>query len=88
MIYASGEIDMTIGALAATGPNYAPGILGTVGIASGRTRAGDFRKVKPIDFSALRDGPPVVLPFADGGAIYAQYYRGISGHCDLEDNDN
>jgi dienelactone hydrolase len=81
VIYASGEIDITIGALAATGPSYAPGILGTIGIASGRTRAGDFRNVKPIDFAALRDGPPVVRSFADGGAIYAQYYQGISGNC-------
>jgi hypothetical protein len=52
VIYASGEIDITIGMLASTGPNYAPGILGTLGIASGRTRAVDFRKVKPIDFAA------------------------------------
>ena len=87
VIYASGEIDITIGALASTGPNYAPGILGTIGIASGRTRAGDFRNVKPIDFAALRDGKPVVLPFAEGGAIYAQYYQGISGHCQPADDD-
>ena len=86
LIYASGEIDITIGTLAPTGPNYAPGILGTLGIASGRTRAGDFRKVKPIDFAALRDGPPVVLPFADGGAIYAQYYQGVSGSCPAADD--
>ena len=86
VIYASGEIDITIGALAATGPSYAPGILGTIGIASGRTRAGDFPSVKPIDFAALRDGPPVVRPFADGGAIYAQYYQGISGNCHSADD--
>jgi len=41
-----------------------------------------------IDFAALRNGPPAVLPFADGGAIYAQYYRGISGRCDLDDDDD
>jgi dienelactone hydrolase len=87
VIYASGEIDITIGALAATGPNYAPGILGTLGIASGTTRAADFRKVKPIDFAALRDGQPVVLPFTDGGAIYAQYYQGVSGYCHPADDD-
>jgi dienelactone hydrolase len=87
VIYASGEIDITIGALASTGPNYAPGILGTIGIASGRTRAGDFRRVKPVDFAALRDGPPVVLPFAAGGAVYAQYYQGISGDCQPADDD-
>ena len=87
VIYASGDIDITIGALASTGPNYAPGILGTIGIASGRTRAADFRNVKPIDFAALRDGPPVVRPFADGGAIYAQYYQGISGNCHPAEDD-
>jgi dienelactone hydrolase len=87
VIYASGEIDIIIGVLAPTGPNYAPGILGTLGIASGRTRAADFRKVKPIDFAALRDGPPVELPFADGGAIYAQYYQGVNGSCRATDED-
>jgi len=86
VIYASGEIDITIGALASTGPNYAPGILGTIGIASGTTRAADFLNVKPIDFAALRDGPPVVRPFADGGAIYAQYYQGISANCHAADD--
>ena len=86
VIYASGEIDITIGALASTGPNYAPGILGTIGIASGTTRAADLGEVKPIDFAALRDGAPVVLPFANGGAIYAQYYQGISGPCPRQDD--
>jgi dienelactone hydrolase len=86
VIYASGEIDITIGALASTGPNYAPGILGTLGIASGQTRAVDFRKVRPVDFGALQSGPPVVLPFAGGGAIYDQYDRGVSGSCDADDD--
>ncbi len=81
VIHGSGELDIIIGALASTGPNYAPGILGTLGVASGRTRAQNFRKVRPIDFGALRDGPPVTLPFAQGGAIYAQYYQGVSGRC-------
>jgi hypothetical protein len=76
VIHASGEIDITIGALASTGPNYAPGILGTLGIASGQTRAVDFPKARPIDFGALKNGPPVILPFAGGGAIYAQYDQG------------
>jgi dienelactone hydrolase len=87
VIYATGEMDITIGALAATGPNYAPGVLGTLGIASGQTRASDFRKVKPIDFAALRNGPPRVLPFADGGAIYSQYYQGVSGACRPTEDD-
>lgn len=81
VISATGEIDITIGALASTGPNYAPGILGTLGIASGQTRAADFRNVTPIDFGPLRDAAPVVLPFAGGGAIYAQYDQGVSGSC-------
>jgi hypothetical protein len=34
---------------------------GALGIASGRTHAVDFRNVEPIDFAALRDGPPVML---------------------------
>ena len=86
VIYSSGEIDITIGALASTGPNYAPGILGTIGIASGRTRADDFRKVRPIDFAVLKDGNPVMRPFAHGGAIYAQYYQGVSGACQPADD--
>jgi hypothetical protein len=86
VIYARGEIDITIGALASTGPNYAPGILGTLGIASGQTRAVDFRKVRPLDFGAMKNRPPVVLPFADGGAIYAQYDQGVSGSCEAEDD--
>jgi hypothetical protein len=86
VIHASGEIDITIGALASTGPNYAPGILGTLGIASGQTRAVDFPKARPIDFGALKNGPPVILPFAGGGAIYAQYDQGVGGSC-AADND-
>ncbi|MBV8974790.1 MAG: hypothetical protein JOY74_06680 [Sinobacteraceae bacterium] len=87
VINASGEIDIIIGALAPTGPNFAPGILGTLGIASGRTRAQDLRKVKPIDFGALWDAPPVTLPFAEGGAIYAQYDQGVSAACRPGDDD-
>jgi dienelactone hydrolase len=86
VIYSSGKIDITVGELANTGPNYAPGILGTIGIASGQTKATAFRSVKPIDFAALRDRPPVVLPFAHGGAIYEQYYQGVDRSCD-HDND-
>jgi len=81
VINGSGEIDITIAALAATGPNYAPNILGTIGIGSGNTRAEDLRSVRPIDFGALRNAAPVVMPFADGGAIYEQYDAGVSGAC-------
>jgi dienelactone hydrolase len=87
VIYTSGEIDITIGALAATGPSYAPGILGTICIASGSTHADDFPGAGPIDFAALRDGAPVKRPFAHGGAIYAQYYQGVSGACPPADDD-
>lgn len=81
VIYNTGEIDITIGQLADTGPNYAPGILGTIGIASGETRAADFRHVRPIDFASLLNRPPAMHKFADGGAIYEQYYKGISASC-------
>lgn len=83
VIYASGTIDITIGQLADTGPNYAPGILGTIGIASGRTRAADLRRVRPIDFAALLGGPPAMFEFAHGGAIYEQFYQGISAACGM-----
>jgi hypothetical protein len=43
--------------------------------------------VKPIDFAALRNGPPVVLPFAGGGAIYSQYDQGVSGRCHSAEDD-
>lgn len=81
VIYASGEIELTIGELAGTGPSYAPGILGTIGVASGKTAAADFRAVTPIDFGALRGAPPEMVKFADGGAIYEQYYQGVEAHC-------
>jgi dienelactone hydrolase len=80
-IYQSGEIDITIGELAATGPNYAPAILGTIGVASGGTKAEHFAQVKPIDFAALRGGPPAMLEFAHGGAIYEQYNQEIGTTC-------
>ena len=80
VINGSGEIDITIGALAATGPNYAPNILGTIGIGSGNTRAEDLGRVRPINFGALRNAAPIVVPFA-GGAIYEQYDAGVSGAC-------
>jgi dienelactone hydrolase len=84
VINASGEIDITIGALAATGPSYAPNILGTLGIGAGNTRAEKLRHVRPIDFGALRNGAPIIVPFADGGAIYEQYDAGVRGACRAE----
>ena len=61
--------------------------IGTLGIASGQTRASNFRRVKPIDFAALRNGPPLVLPFAGGGAIYSQYDQGAGGPCRPTEDD-
>jgi dienelactone hydrolase len=81
LIYGTGEIQMIIGALASTGPNYTPGILGTIGIASGQTQASDLRNVRPIRFGDLRDGPPTFVPFRDGGAIFQQFYRGNAASC-------
>lgn len=80
-IYSSGKIQMIIGALASTGPNYTPGIFGTIGIASGQTKARDLRSVRPIRFGELRDGPPVFVPFRDGGGIYQQFYSGNGASC-------
>ncbi len=80
-IYTSGKIELTIGALAPTGTSYAPGILGTIGIASGETSAGDLQRTPPIRFGALRGGAPAWLPFGSQGAIYDQYYEGINGAC-------
>jgi len=80
-IYASGKIELTIGALAPTGTSYAPGILGTIGIASGETSAADLERTRPIRFGALRGGAPAWLPFGSQGAIYDQYYDGINAAC-------
>jgi hypothetical protein len=38
---------MIVGELAATGTNFAPGILDTIGIATGQTKASDLRRVRP-----------------------------------------
>jgi hypothetical protein len=81
VIYASGKIEMIIGSLAGTGPRYTPTILGTLGIASGQTKARDLRKTRPISFSALRDSAPVFHSFGARGAIYEQYYGAIQGSC-------
>ena len=81
VIYATGKVEMIVGELAATAPIYSPGILGTVGIAIGQTRARDLRKVKPISFSALRNGPPVFLPVGKDAAIYEQFYSGTGASC-------
>ncbi|MDE1922057.1 MAG: hypothetical protein KGI55_01415 [Gammaproteobacteria bacterium] len=80
-IYDSGKIEMIVGGLAATGANFSPGILGTIGIAAGQTKAGDLRRTLPVDFSALRNAGPVFVPFGGRGAIYEQFYTAKGSSC-------
>jgi predicted dienelactone hydrolase len=80
-LYGSGRIEMTIGALAATGAIYSPGILGTIGVASGQTRASELRDVEPVRFASLRDHNPVLMPFGRDAAIFEQFYTGIAAEC-------
>jgi hypothetical protein len=80
-IYDSGKIEMIVGELAATGTNFAPGILGTIGIATGQTKASDLRRARPVSFSELRDAGPVSVPFGHDGAIYEQFYTGQGAFC-------
>ena len=80
-IYTSGKIEMIIGALAPTGPSYAPGILGTIGIAAGGTRARDLRETRPIQFSRMRGTKPTFIRFGNDGAIYEQFVQGIGTSC-------
>ena len=80
-IYESGKIEMIVGELAATGANFAPGILGTIGIATGQTKASDLRRTRPVSFSELRDAGPVFVPFGHDGAIYEQFYTGQGTSC-------
>jgi hypothetical protein len=80
-IYESGKIEMIVGELAATGANFAPGILGTIGIATGQTKASDLRRMRPVSFAELRDGGPVFMPFGHDGAIYEQFYTGQGASC-------
>jgi hypothetical protein len=87
-IYSSGRIELIIGELAATGPAYTPKILGTIGIASGQTKAIDLRKTKSINFGELRNGAAVLLPFGRDGAIYEQYYLGTDASCHNDDDED
>ena len=80
-IYDSGKIEMIVGELASTGANFAPGILGTIGIATGQTKARNLRRVSPVSFSDLRDGGPIFVPFGHEGAIYEQFYTGQGSTC-------
>ena len=80
-LYDSGKIEITVGGLAATGANFSPGILGTIGIAGGQTKAGRLRLAHPVNFSALRNAAPVYVPFGSDGAIFEQYYTGKGQSC-------
>jgi hypothetical protein len=80
-IYEGGKIEMIVGELAATGTNFAPGILGTIGIATGQAKASDLRSTRPVSFSELRDAGPVFVPFGHDGAIYEQFYTGQGASC-------
>jgi predicted dienelactone hydrolase len=81
VINASGEIDLVVGELAATGPAYAPAAIGTIGIANGRARARDLRFAAPTRFGELRDRGPVFIPTGRVGAIFEQYTAAIAGSC-------
>jgi Platelet-activating factor acetylhydrolase, isoform II len=81
VIYDSGKIEMIVGGLAATGANFSPGILGTLGIAAGHTKAGDLRRMQPVNFSAMRGAGPTFIPFGADGAIYEQFYTGKGASC-------
>jgi hypothetical protein len=83
-IYDSGRIEMTVGALAATGANFSPGILGTIGIAAGHTKASELRGSRPISFKALRNTGQSYVPFGRDGAIYEQFYTGQGASCRAE----
>ncbi len=83
-IYGTGRIEMTVGALAATGAIYSPGILGTIGIASGQTRATELKDVEPVRFARLRDHAPVLMPFGRDAAIFEQFHSGIAASCGEE----
>ena len=84
-IYTSGKIEMTVAELAATGAVESPKIIGTIGIASGQTRAADLVKTKATRFGELRGRAPVFLPFGKDGAIFEQFYGGIDGSCENDD---
>jgi hypothetical protein len=62
-IYTNGTIEIIVGALAPTGPSYAPGILGTIGIVAGGTRTRELASARPIRFSSLRGRAPAFMSF-------------------------
>jgi len=80
-LYSSGKIEVIVGQLGNSGALSSPDILGTIGIASGRTKAVDLKAVNPIDFGRLRNYGPVYLPFGDQAAIYQQFYTSTGATC-------
>ena len=87
-VYSSGKIEIMIGELAATGAAFSPDILGTIGLATGQTRARDLRNVRPISFSELRNRPATFMPFGSKHAIYEQFYGGTRASCGHDHDDN
>ncbi len=87
-VYTSGKIEIIVGELAATGASFSPGILGTIGLATGQTKARDLRNVNPISFSQMRDRAPVFMRFDSNHAIYEQFYAGIGGACGHDDGES
>lgn len=77
----SGTIEVIVGELADTGAAFAPGILGTIGIAGGHTPIADLADTDPIDFSELRDGGSVFVPFDKTSAIFEQFEAGTGRSC-------
>jgi hypothetical protein len=80
-IYRNGTIEIIVEELGDTGAVYSPSILGTIGIAGGHTRIKDLRKVKPVDFSKLRDNGSKFMKFGPEEAIYEQFYAGTETSC-------
>ena len=73
IINKNGAIEMILGDLANTGPDYQPDFIGNTGIASGNSLASEL-KTDLVKFTSLTR--PVTLGF---GGIYEQYYVGTAG---------
>ena len=74
-------------ALAHTGAVFSPDILGTIGLATGQTKARNLRNVKPISFSELRNYAPVFMRFDGNHAICEQFHAGTGASCGRDDGD-
>ncbi len=86
-VYASGKIELIVGELAATGAAFSPNILGTIGLATGQTKARNLRNVRPISFSELRNRSAAFMRFDGNHAIYEQFYAGTGASCRHEDGE-